>query len=428
MRTPTKSVLILSDSDGFDDEIGLAFQARGFLTHEIQLEEVDIQNLPKFPPKAIVLHIQHETPAIEAEVQRITSAYSGVNIPVLALLNSTPPVHTDIFDSTLLAPYHPMQIVLRAMGLIRLSEMEQEIALRLETLQEDFNITPELTKSRDSDRFKILFIGKATPEFMVIINALQKEHVNVVAAFTSFTAFDYLYEQTFDAVVMNGLGGNEPAFSVMQTMRKNAQLYHVPALLLVNSETFSDEDAAYYAGVNDIIDANAALDEISSRILEQANFYRTHSDLKADFGSLGGDACVDVTTKLYNQRFFNAHLARVFNVYEAQDLPISLCLIRVRSAQEIQRSGHHNMVYAQIGSMIKNLVRMQDITSRLDDNLFVIAFPGQSPEALKPVADRISSILKCANISDQNTGRPLNLDLEITFSQLQDTERTKSIA
>lgn len=427
MSTYTKSVFILSDSGAPDEELSQAFNARGFATHDLGVVSLFTKKMPALPPKAIVLKVENDTAGIEKAIQTIKAAYPGMNVPVLALLNSTLPLKTIHFDSSLLAPYHPVQIVLRTFGLIRLAEMEQEIGLRLQTLEKDFQITPALPEQEQRDRFKILFIGKASPEFMVIINALQKEHVNVVAAFTSFTAFDYLYEQTFDAVVMNGLSGREPAFSVVQTMRKNAKLYHVPALLLVDS-AFPDQNEAYDVGINDIVDAKAPLEDISSRILEQANFHRTHMNLKYEFGALGGTSCVDDITGLYNRKFFNAHIARVSKVYDRLDLPISLCLIRVRSGKKEFNSTQNVVVYKQIGGMIKNLVRMHDITARLNDNVFAIAFPGQTIEALKPVADRISSIMKCTSISDPDTGRALDLDLEITFSQLENTQKSKSIA
>ena len=118
--------------------------------------------------------------------------------------------------------------------MIRLGQMEREIVRRVDTLREDFNIDYELSDEALRNPFRILFIGKATPDFMVIINALQKKNVEVVAAFTSFSAFDFLHERAFDAVVMNALEQSEPALTISETMRRNAKLFHVPTLFLVN--------------------------------------------------------------------------------------------------------------------------------------------------------------------------------------------------
>jgi len=68
--------------------------------------------------------------------------------------------------------------------------------------------------------------------------------------------------------------------------------------------------------------------------------------------------------------------------------------------------------------MIKNLVRLQDITARLEPNLFAIAFPGQSAGQLQPVIERIESILKFATLNDPQTGATLRIKLELTMTTL----------
>jgi len=413
-----KSVLILSGTPEGQKAVERAFEARGFTPVGLNLNFRKNEQLPERPPLAILIKTENSTQQIEELLALITVHYPGINIPILALMASTPPLEEHPFDSVLIEPCHPEQIVLRTIGLIRLSQMEQEIGLRLQTLSEDFGIRHDRPEPSDSDPFNILFIGKASPEFMVIINALQRKNVRVVAAFTSFTAFDYLYEQTFDAVVMNGLVTMDSALSVTQTMRKNAKLYHVPALLLANQMNEQDQIAVYDAGMNDILDANAKLEDISARVLEQANFHRMHETLKHEFGMLGGDLCTDTATQLYNEAFFNAHLTRVFKFYDAQDMPVSLCLIRVSPKNPAKADMAIGSSYQQIGAMIKNLVRLQDITARLKPNLFAIAFPGQSAGQLQPVVDRIESILRCASLSDPLTGVALEIKLEVTMTTL----------
>ena len=122
---------------------------------------------------------------------------------------------------------HASQIANRVNAMIRLGVMEAEIIRRQKTLLEDFGQTPELGDLSPDRKFRVLFIGKATPSFMVIVNAMQDKGVEVTAAFTSFSAFDYLHGEPFDAVVMNALEHSEPAFSISEAMRRNSKLYHL---------------------------------------------------------------------------------------------------------------------------------------------------------------------------------------------------------
>jgi len=415
MAELVKSVLILSDALAPPDAIVSAFVDRGF--SPIALPSGS-GKLPDRAPVAVVVIVEKASVQMDRVLISIKARYVGLNIPVLALMQSTPPLQDDRFDSILIAPYHPAQIVLRTIGLTRLASMEQEIKLRLQTLEQDFGITHQRPQIQEKDPFNILFIGKASPEFMIIINALQRKNVRVVAAFTSFTAFDYLYEQTFDAVVMNGLVSVDSALSVTQTMRKNAKLYHVPALLLTNKISSQEQKTVYEMGMNDILDAGAPLADISARVLEQANFHRMHSMLKDEFSVLGGEMCVDTSTQLFNKSFFNAHLSRVVKFYDVQDLPVTLCLIRISPDDNFDHDIAIGASFSQIGVMIKNLVRLQDITARIETNVFAIAFPGQTAEQLKPVSERLNSILKCATLSVPDTGEPLNIKLELTMTTL----------
>jgi len=84
--------------------------------------------------------------------------------------------------------------------------------------------------------------------------------------------------------------------------------------------------------------------------------------------------------------------------------------------------------FAQIGVMIKNLVRLQDITARIETNVFAIAFPGQTAAQLEPVSERLSTILKCATLSAPDTGEPLNIKLELTMTTLNTSVAKTSAA
>jgi len=422
------TILILSDVPAAHADVDTYFTKNGHTVDHLGFSTLTNKRMPKDIPSCVVLILKQFHVDFRGVLKRIESKYGSEDIPVLALVDSVPPFEIDCFDSVLLQPCHPQQVLMRVTALTRLSTMQREIGLRLQTLQEDFNLSPQVENPVDTEKLSILFIGKASPEFMVIINALQRQNVQIIAAFTSFTAFDYLYEKSFDAVVMNGLESTEPAFTVADTMRKNAKLYHVPALLLVNGGIFGEQDKAYENGVSDIINAGAPIEEIRTRVLEQANFRRTHNNLKRNFSNLGGATCLDATTGLYNAHFFNAHLRRLSEFYDLRAQPNAICLIRVNYHNADMDQVSLASAYKQVGSMIKNLVRMQDMTARLDTNLFAIAFPGQSANQLNSVAKRISSILECATLTDPISGEALNIQLEVTMNTLNDQAQKHSAA
>ena len=424
MPEAEKYIIIICSEKLTHRELVAGFEATGFSTLIIDKSNQDIIDNIIHPPKAIILDAR-EIGLKPQSLQKIQDKFQSTLIPVLALIEELPVSENEQFSSVLIAPHPPAQIILRTSALIRLSEMQTELGLRVQTLEQSFGEEFHGFEADTLDPFNILFIGKASPEFMVIVNALQKKNVNVIAAFTSFTAFDYLYEKKFDAVVINGLHDMEPAMSVAQTMRKNAKLYHVPALLLVDGDSFNYDETAYNSGFDDVVDAKSDLMEISSRILERANFYRLHDQLKDQFGTLGGDKCTDKTTKLFNKAFFNAHILRLNRYYQSLGQPISLCLIRVLPNNPDAKTDI-SASYTQIGSLLKNLVRVQDLIARLETNMFAIIFPGQDSKELKSVENRLNSILKCAILSDPITKNPIDIKLEIRMTSLNECEKEKT--
>lgn len=369
------------------------------LSLDVQLSLYDGRKLASIPnecPDAILCFFTDYIERSKSVTDALKAHFAPRDIPIIGAASRATKINTDHFDSMLFAPMHSSQIANRVRSIIRLGQMEAEISRRMATITENFGYETNLPKNLMTRKFQILFIGKATPAFMIIINALQEKNVNVVAAFTSFTAFDYLHEDQFDAVVMNALEHSEPAISISETMRRNSALYHIPTLFLVDPKTFDQKAKAYESGASDIISADAPLEEMSGRILELANYYRIHEQLKSEFNALCGSACYDDVTKLFNADFLAAHLPRI---KEASSDTLggyaSIAVSLKPNSVETISPAFIQSAYAQVGLMIKNLVRMQDVVARIDDKHFVIILPGVRKQNADIITERIKNVVEC---------------------------------
>lgn len=424
--TPTNTVLVVTDNPDRAEDIKSHLARLNFLIKDCVFDGTALRGAPKTAPTIILLALTDYIEKAPTIVAGLKKHFGSRDIPVLGTLSRKADIDTSCFESVIYPPAHASQIATRVESLVRLSGMEQEIMRRIATLKEDFDIDYVLEEAALSTPFKILFVGKPTPEFMVVINALQEKNVEVIAAFTTFSAFDYLYETQFNAVVMNALVDVEPPLTISSTMRKNAKLYHVPTLLLVDGKTFDQPDRAFEKGARDLIDVDSDLEEISGRILELANYHRIHSQLKHEFGKLGGDACIDAASGTFNDSFFYHHLRRTCNELSPQDIPISLIGVKIwPNASYTVAPEEFSAACAQVGSMIKNLVRMQDVTARIEDDTFLIAFPNETELSVAPVIERISAIVDCAafssSVKDQG---PLTVDLNIAAVQFSEHENS----
>ena len=426
-RPRSRRVLIVSDHPTQSLEVSKNLRA---LNLDIQLSLYDgdiLTAMPTTAPDAVLCHLTDYAEQGPRLAKVIRSHFKSSPIPVIGAMSRPSELASEGFDSTLFAPTHASQIANRVHAMIRLGVMEGEIERRLETLRDDFGETPELADFSPDRKFRVLFIGKASPSFMIIINALQDKGVDVVAAFTSFSAFDYLHGDPFDAVVMNALEQCEPAFSISEAMRRNSKLYHTPTLFLVDGKKFSDHAGAYDRGARDIIDTHSDSEEISGRILELANYHRVHEQMKTDFQTLSMEVAGDASQTAYSEKFLRAHLPRVLRDAEIAGHTVTLMglILRVSSVDEVTPSAIER-AYTQTIDLLGNLIRMQDVLCRWDKDTLVLGFCDTNESETKTILDRVNGLLSC-NIfeSGSPSGNGISVSAQASIMELGPRQASK---
>ncbi|WP_298912681.1 hypothetical protein [uncultured Algimonas sp.] len=423
-RPPTRlNRRVLVVTDNVDGSVALIGHLRA-LGLDVSLSAYDgtgAVDLPDRSPSAALCflsdYVEHGTDI----VARIRNAYAPRDFPVLGrLMREAGDDHP--YDSVLYDPVHAVQVAQRLYSLIRLGQMEAEIIRRQATLRDSFGQDFELADTPLRQPFRVLFIGKADPAYMAVVNALQDKNVDVIAAFTSFSAFDYLHESSFDAVVINARHGSEPAMTIAETMRRNPQLFHVPTLLLVNGAEFREADVAYSHGIKDVIDAEAPLFEVSGRILELANDCRIHRQLKDEFDHMGGPDCSDPETGVMNARFLEPHLRRVSHDCRRRGVPLGIMTLKLtaRSTADLPVETVAS-AYAQSVRTVSGVVRMQDIVARMDRTSVIIAFPEENRQDVARIAARIKALIETSTFP-QIEGAGLRMGAETAIMMQDDAQ------
>jgi len=422
-------VLIVSDHPVESRDVAKNLRA---LDLDVQLSLFDGNNLtgmPKSSPDAVLCHLVDYAEHGSKLATVIRSHFQSDHFPLIGAMSRPSAEGAREFESTLFAPMHPSQIANRVNAMIRLGAMEEEISRRLETLENSFGQSVKISDLHSERKFRVLFIGKAAPSFMVIINALQDKGVDVTAAFTSFSAFDYLHDVPFDAVVMNTLEQVEPAFSIAEAMRRNSKLYHTPTLFLVNKQKFKDYDGAYKRGARDIIDCDADSHEISGRILELANYHRIHEQMKSDFKTIAVKHAADKSGAAFSQEFMRAHFPRILRDAKNSNRPVTLIGLRLNASSTEAVIDHAiTSAFDQTAELIHNLVRMQDVVCRWDEDKFVLSFFDTNKAGARIILDRIKALLDCTVYDNGRTsGSPLSVSAEsVIYEILPDRNSTSN--
>lgn len=402
-KSPKTRILIVSDNPAASRSVAVSLRKLDFDVLLCLFDGRTLTSTPVKAPDAILCHMTDYVEMSPKIAKVIRQHFLPHRMPLIGALSRPAEGLSDEFDSTVFAPMHASQIANRVSSMIRLGSIESEIHRRVATLREDFNEDIELGDMSPDRAFRVLFIGKASPAFMVVINALQNKGVEVVAAFTSFSAFDYLHGDPFDAVIMNALEQSEPALSISETMRKNTKLFHVPTIFLVN-ETFEDRDAAYARGARDIVSVKAEPEEIRGRILELANYHRVHEQMKRELFDLVSDRYRDASGTVFSRTFFDAHLVRC--VEDAAKSQRSLSLIALSftpNSSDITDNESIENAINETGTMIQDMVRMQDIVCRHQDG-FLMALNETSELDAHRVLDRIKPLLETFSFKTAGTG------------------------
>jgi two-component system, cell cycle response regulator PopA len=421
-------ILIVTQGGGVVDEAAVRLNRAGINTVQARTDEEAVIAAADFTVEGVMIDALHRPFSATVELARALKTTAGERpLPILTVadLDENLPGE-DLFASILRPPVHPAQLEARLQSALRVALMEEEAVQRRKTIAKLGNAIFENETNSHNTLPSILFVGAAAPQFIALKNALEKTGAQVTAAMTSFTAFDYLHDSNFDAIVLNALEENEPAFTIVAAMRRNTRLFHVPAILLVNADTFKDVEEAYARGASDLL--NARLDEADARqrILGLARERQRHERTKALFEGVRTELAIDKDTGLFNPPFFAEHLGRMTRRAKAINRPLSLTVIRAATPPDIDKI-YRDSARRQLGGMLRHLVRAEDMASRLGPGAFAIVMPGTTEAASKIAATRIENVIDCTAFESGNEDRPFQLELETRVVELRTRESSEGL-
>jgi two-component system cell cycle response regulator PopA len=355
--------------------------------------------------------------------RRLKAACAPRRLPVIAIADPDPQLASHGFDLTLAPPLHPAQAAMRIETLVRMAVAEEEFELRLETFAERGRRL-ELPEA-ESGPPRILCIGEPAPQFLALSNALGRYEAQVVGAFTSYTAFDYLHERSFDSVVL--WGGENPgeALSIIAGMRRNTRLYHIPALLYQRGSPDVAAADAYNKGVTDVASPEVSENDTAKRVLELARSFRRQSAIRRALERARSSGLMDAATGLFTRDLFASHLMRLAAAAKARNRPLSVCVLKISERPETtvaRAGGWLDRAIPQIGAMIGRLVRAEDTAARLGPELFALALPATSLAAARLTAERIAAVIGCTAFEAGPDRQPFVAEFDLGVAEVSPSE------
>ena len=417
---PNPRVLILSATDVVAGPLAGGLDRLGWRTVSARTPEAGIAAIADFPIEAAVVECGEDDRAALATADRLRAAAAPARLPVIALAPAGGRGDLSAFDLVLPAEPHPAQAALRLEQAVRAGVAEDEFALRRETFAER---GVELQIPGDPPRPpRVLVVGDPIPAFLALSNALQASGAEVVAAFTAYTAFDYLHERPFDAVALWGGDDQASALAIAGGMRRNTRLYHIPTLLYLRASADLNLSEAYNRGVTDVAAPEVPESESAERILALARAYRRQTAVREALERVRGSGLMDSATGLFTRDLFAAHLARLGRAAQSVRRPLSVCVLRVSERPEVARAraeGFLDKAMPQIGSMIARLVRSEDTAARLSPEVFALALPATAQAQARLVGERIAAVLGCTAFDAGEGQSPFVVEFDVGAARIE---------
>lgn len=330
------------------------------------------------------------------------------------------PFDAEGFDGFFPADTPPAFLGARLESALRIAVMADEARMRFETLAR-FGGAARPPGQVSSGPMRVLVFAEPSPAALAISAQLEGSGAQCVAAFSSFTAFDYLHEGSFDAVALVTGTDAGTAGSFCAALRRNSRLFHVPCTVFAGPD-FGETEGLLGRGASDAVvsgvdDAAACL-----RLLALADEKRRRDSLSLAFAAARTASALDPGTGLYNAAFLDAHAARLATRAHETDRPMAVAAVRL-SREAAERlpatSWMLDRVMGQAGSMLGRLVRAEDVAAALDRTTFAVAFPASEEEAAGVAARRIAAVLECTAFDTGEDGAaPVQLTLDVAAAQL----------
>ena len=417
-------VLIVAEDDRLAGPLAAGLERLDWPSTTVRGAEGALGAASVHPLDAVVIDLAGAAPALLTLPTRLKAASAPRRLPVVALARPAPALGPLGFDLALASELHPIQAALRLEALLRAAVSEEEAELRAETFASAGR--PASEGRHDASPLAVLTVGEPAPKFLALRHALDVAGAEVTGAFTPYTAFDYLHDRTFDAVVLWAGETHAEALSIAGGMRRNTRLYHTPTVLYLRDGAEVALADAYGRGLSDVAAADTPETETADRVLQLARAHRRERAIRGRLDAMRSSGLMDAGTGLFTRDLFAAHLRRLSDASRVRRRRLSVAVLRLSprgaAAVRAREAGWLDRATPQIGSMLGRLVRAEDTPARLSPDVFAIALPAAGRAAAQAAAARIAAVIACTAFDAGEDEPPFTVEFDIGAAEVREGE------
>jgi two-component system cell cycle response regulator len=300
-------------------------------------------------------------------------------------------------DEFISKPIRDLPLFARVRALVRLKTLMDAWRVREDTSAdlgffEKTQIAESTLKGAD-----IAFLTEEKILFRHMQDALEKDQ-HTVHAFDTLESFRHaLQKNHYDIAVSTLYISGKDVLMPCSQIRLKEKNRNIPILLVAEE---ADEPLLLKAleiGINDYIMRPIDSFELLARVRTQIRRLRYQQSLKENLEKSISLALTDELTKLYNRRYFNAHLDGLLQQSEEQNKSVVLLVIDIDKFKNINDTYGHDegdKILVDVAQRLTKSIRDCDLVARLGGEEFVVVMPDARTGVGLQVAERLRNSME----------------------------------
>jgi len=236
------------------------------------------------------------------------------------------------------------------------------------------------------------------------------------------TGMNYLERRRYDAILLNIPHGQEESFFLfIEDVRRNSRFFNIPIVCMLSGASSGDVAAAYAAGAADAFRHPINIGDFSARVDVLTRQQRYRDSLINVYRQARDVAVSDALTGLYSHGFMMEHLCELVTESHAQNRSLTLGIFTFDNLPDINNLYGYNTgdkVLRQIGLIVSNLVRGEDLSARFSGRRIALIMPETRLAPGELVAHRIGSIINFTEIMEGDTAIPIRAHVSTGVASL----------
>lgn len=435
MTTPAHRVVVFgTDAEPINNLIS-KLEARGYrCLKAASLGELLEQAASECPDLSIV----HVAPGASAntELLDVIKQLTAKPEAPLLIIGEGAEIETAIRDSRrdivdiLPHDFHDMELNSHVHALVRLKNMQDELARRRESAElygiKDVEI---VIPPADVDDAALVILGPDPAERDRIGKIVGEARIRL-STDNRFEAEDHLIKEFDDGLIVIADGDDRDALEVCTDIRKNPRLYNLPLVFVCAGGGFADSDEPYRCGANEVFIEPLDHGEFGARLDALVAQQRYRLGMRRMFRRFYRPIIADGLTDVYSYGFLHTHLASEVANATAWTKPLTVGMYQVEGVAEVNEAQGYvggDRLLRQIGGMITGLIRGEDLCARTAGNEFVVVLPGTTPDEAKIALNRIAAVISNTEISVADMVEPVSIYLRAGSAGVEAGDTSKSL-